>query len=148
MTSLAEYRDAMIATANSPAMLTATAAQAPLSYTATFKGYDLHTFKRPVMKPVLTVGVVQDLVARYFGIRTAEMTSARRSRDVARPRQIAMYLARQFTPQSLPQIGARFGNRDHTTVLHALRKIAALKKTDAQLAVDLDRLTTRLEALA
>ena len=68
----------------------------------------------------MTIEEIQKKVAEYFKIRLADMTSARRARQVARPRQVAMYLAKQITQRSLPEIGRRFGNRDHTTVMHAL----------------------------
>jgi hypothetical protein len=72
------------------------------------------------------VAHIQKVVAHYFGVPVREMTSARRSREVARPRQVAMYLARELTPFSLPMIGKLFGNRDHTTVIHALRVVEGL----------------------
>jgi chromosomal replication initiator protein len=63
------------------------------------------------------------------------MTSARRGREVARPRQVAMYLSKQLTPKSLPDIGRRFGGRDHTTVIHGIRQVERLRETDC----DIDR---------
>jgi len=74
------------------------------------------------------------------------MTSARRAREVARPRQIAMYLAKQLTPRSLPEIGRRFGGRDHTTVIHAVRQIEKLRMADAELDADVRLLLRQLEA--
>jgi chromosomal replication initiator protein len=73
------------------------------------------------------------------------MHSARRARAVARPRQVAMYLAKQLTPRSLPEIGRKFGGRDHTTVMHAVRKIEELKAQDRTLAEDLELLRRMLE---
>jgi chromosomal replication initiator protein len=116
-------------------------------YTVTFSGYDLHSYRRPVIKPMLTVRAIQAVVAKHFDIRLQEMTSARRSREVARPRQIAMYLCRQFTPRSLPEIGRLFGNRDHTTVMHGIRKVLELNASDIEFAIDLERLTLRLEGM-
>lgn len=80
---------------------------------------------------------IQHAVATRFGIRLAEMTSHRRARAVARPRQVAMYLSRVLTPLSLPQIGRHFGNRDHTTVLHAIRLVPALAAVDRDIAMAL-----------
>lgn len=72
----------------------------------------------------LTVGEIMDAVCRTFGVRTIDLTSARRTRDIVRPRQVVMALARHLTERSLPEIGRRMGGRDHTTVLHASNKIA------------------------
>ena len=74
----------------------------------------------------VTIDEIQKRVAEHFNIKLAEMTSARRARAVARPRQVAMYLAKQLTTRSLPEIGRKFGGRDHTTVMHAVRKIEEL----------------------
>jgi chromosomal replication initiator protein len=73
------------------------------------------------------------------------MLSARRARSVARPRQIAMYLSKQLTTRSLPEIGRKFGGRDHTTVIHAVRKIEQLREEDAALDEDVDLLRRMLE---
>jgi chromosomal replication initiator protein len=73
------------------------------------------------------------------------MYSARRARAVARPRQVAMYLAKQLTPRSLPEIGRKFGGRDHTTVMHAVRKIEQLCETDASFAEDVELMRRMLE---
>ena len=77
-----------------------------------------------------------------------DLISARRTADVVRPRQIAMFLAKNLTPNSLPVIGRKFGGRDHTTVLHAVRKIEALWSRDSNLAGDLDAIARALAALA
>ena len=74
------------------------------------------------------------------------LLSARRARQVARPRQVAMYLAKTLTSRSLPDIGRRFGGRDHTTVIHAVKKIEELKATDSQIAEDVELLRRMLEA--
>jgi len=79
---------------------------------------------------------IQKTVAEYFKIKMSDMHSKRRTRNVARPRQIAMALAKDLTQMSLPEIGEAFGNRDHTTVLHACRTIASLRKTDQGLNRD------------
>ena len=94
----------------------------------------------------ISVDEIQTRVAEHYRIRKAEMTSARRSREVARPRQVAMYLAKQLTPRSLPDIGRRFGGRDHTTVIHAVKQIEKLRAADAELDADVRLLTRQLEA--
>ena len=79
-----------------------------------------------------------------IGLKQADLISERRTRSVARPRQAAMWLAKQLTTRSLPDIGRRFGGRDHTTVLHAVRRIEELRAGDPQLARDLETLTRKL----
>ncbi|NVJ71327.1 MAG: chromosomal replication initiator protein DnaA [Alphaproteobacteria bacterium] len=93
----------------------------------------------------LTIDEIQRAVADYFNLRLAEMLSERRARNIARPRQVAMYLSKQLTSRSLPEIGRRFGGRDHTTVMHAVRKIEDLRRDDSQLDDDISRLTRLLE---
>mgnify|MGYP003312462353 CR=1 FL=1 len=78
----------------------------------------------------ITIEEIQKKVAEHFNIRITDMHSPRRSRSVARPRQIAMYLAKSITSRSLPEIGRKFGGRDHTTVMHAVKKIEELKLSD------------------
>ncbi|MDP3173450.1 MAG: chromosomal replication initiator protein DnaA [Phenylobacterium sp.] len=92
----------------------------------------------------VTVDQIQKAVAEHYGLQQSDMTSERRARAVARPRQAAMWIAKQITTRSLPDIGRRFGGRDHTTVLHAVRRIEALKVDDATLARDLDVLLRKL----
>jgi len=94
----------------------------------------------------LTIDEIQRVVADYFNLRLAEMLSDRRARTIARPRQVAMYLSKQLTSRSLPEIGRRFGGRDHTTVMHAVRKIEDLRRDDSQLDDDITRLQRLLEA--
>nr|WP_321162948.1 chromosomal replication initiator protein DnaA [Micavibrio aeruginosavorus] len=86
----------------------------------------------------ITIDEIQRKVAEHYNIRLPDMHSARRARNVARPRQVAMYLAKQLTSRSLPEIGRKFGGRDHTTVMHAVRKIEELMVEDAQIAQDVD----------
>lgn len=86
----------------------------------------------------ITIDEIQRRVADHFSLKLSDMHSARRARAVARPRQIAMYLSKQLTPRSLPEIGRKFGGRDHTTVMHAVRKIEELMEADAQIAQDVD----------
>lgn len=92
-----------------------------------------------------TIDEIQKKVAEYFNISVKEMQSSRRARTVARPRQIAMYLAKQLTSRSLPEIGRKF-DRDHTTVMHAVRKVEELIVEDASLAESIDALKRTLEA--
>ena len=77
----------------------------------------------------VTIEEIQKKVAAHFNIRTSDMHSARRARSVARPRQVAMYLAKQLTSRSLPEIGRKFGGRDHTTVMHAVKKVDEDRKS-------------------
>jgi chromosomal replication initiator protein len=93
----------------------------------------------------ITIDDIQRKVADHFKIRHAEMVSARRSRQVARPRQIAMYLSKQLTPRSLPEIGRRFGGRDHTTVIYAVRQIEKLRGEDQELDNDVRELIGSLQ---
>jgi chromosomal replication initiator protein len=93
----------------------------------------------------VSIDEIQTKVSEHYRIRKAEMTSARRAREVARPRQVAMYLSKQLTPRSLPEIGRRFGGRDHTTVIHAVRRIEQLRSEDQELDNDIRLLTRQLE---
>lgn len=86
----------------------------------------------------ITIDEIQRKVAEHYNLRLTDMHSSRRARNVARPRQIAMYLAKQLTARSLPEIGRKFGGRDHTTVMHAVRKVEELIEADAQIAQDTD----------
>lgn len=93
----------------------------------------------------ITIEEIQRRVAEYYNVRLADMLSARRARAVARPRQVAMYLAKQLTSRSLPEIGRKFGGRDHTTVIHAVRKIDELCHLDSGIEEDVDLLRRMLE---
>ncbi len=93
----------------------------------------------------VTVEDIQKKVAEYFNIRFNDMVSVRRSRIVARPRQVAMYLSKNFTPKSLPEIGRMFGGRDHTTVMHAIKKVQELCKVDPSFAEHIKVLKRTLE---
>ncbi len=88
----------------------------------------------------VSIDNIQKTVADYYKIKVSEMYSKKRSRNIARPRQVAMALAKELTDLSLPDIGDAFGGRDHTTVLHACRKIAALKSTSQEITRDFDSL--------
>ena len=92
----------------------------------------------------VSVDAIQKRVAAHYDVRVSEMFSARRSRDIARPRQLAMYLAKNLTSLSYPDIGRQFGGRDHTTVMHAVKTIESLSKSDGQLAEDLQLLKSIL----
>ncbi len=85
------------------------------------------------------------IISKHFGVNRSDLLSSRRNRSIVRPRQIGMYLAKQLTSRSLPEIGRRFGNRDHTTVLHAIRKIDQLMKEDNSLQVEVDLLAKLLK---
>ena len=93
----------------------------------------------------ISIDEIQTQVAEHYRIRKAEMTSARRAREVARPRQVAMYLSKQLTPKSLPDIGRRFGGRDHTTVIHAVKQIEKLRASDPDIDAAVRLLTRQLE---
>ncbi len=94
----------------------------------------------------VTIDEIQKKVSEHFNIRVADMHSARRARAVARPRQVAMYLAKQLTARSLPEIGRKFGGRDHTTVMHAVRKIEELCGADQSFSEDVELLRRMLES--
>jgi chromosomal replication initiator protein len=93
---------------------------------------------------LVTIGNIQKTVAEYYKIRVADLLSPRRSRSITRPRQVAMALAKELTTHSLPEIGDAFGGRDHTTVLHACRKITELKDSDARVNEDYCNLLRKL----
>jgi chromosomal replication initiator protein len=93
----------------------------------------------------ITIEDIQKRVAEYYGIKISDMQSARRSQNVVRPRQVAMYLAKALTSRSLPEIGRKFGGRDHTTVLHAVRKVEEIRTQDREFSEDLDILRRTLE---
>lgn len=94
----------------------------------------------------ITVEEIQRKVSEHYNIRLSDMIGPKRLRAYARPRQVAMYLAKHMTSRSLPEIGRRFGGRDHTTVMHGVRRIEELKQSDGQIAEDLELLRRSLEA--
>lgn len=94
----------------------------------------------------VTIDEIQRKVAAHFNMKMADMESARRARAVARPRQVAMYLAKQLTSRSLPEIGKKFGGRDHTTVIHAVKKVEELRATDPGFAEEVELLRRMLES--
>ena len=95
-------------------------------------------------KKSINVESIQNIVAVYFNLNIQEMLSPRRSRSLARPRQIAMYLAKKYTTNSLPDIGRKFSNRDHTTVIHAVKKIEELIKNDNEIKHSITEIIKRL----
>ena len=93
---------------------------------------------------VITVDKIQNIVSNFYSISLSEMLSQRRSRPLARPRQIAMYLAKKLTTRSLPEIGRRFANRDHTTVIHAVKTINRLSEKDEELKKNINEIKSIL----
>jgi chromosomal replication initiator protein len=94
------------------------------------------------------IAFIQREVADHFCVNRIEMVSRRQAREVCRPRQVAMYLAKQMTVRSLPEIGRRFGGRDHTTVIHAIRQIEKLRLSDRELDADVRALSHRISGAA
>ena len=92
----------------------------------------------------ISIDNIQRTVAEYYNIKISDILSKRRNRTIARPRQMAMYLSKELTNHSLPEIGDAFGGRDHTTVLHACRKIAELRDSSADVAEDYRNLSRLL----
>ncbi len=110
-------------------------------------------FAREALRDLLTVhehmvsvDQIQKVVGKYYQVRVQDLLSKRRNRSIARPRQVAMALAKELTDHSLPEIGDAFGGRDHTTVLHACRKILELRQTDGRLRKDYEKLRRELTA--
>jgi len=93
----------------------------------------------------ITIDEIQKKVTEHYNIRLSDMHSPRRSRSIARPRQVAMYLAKSITTRSLPEIGRKFGGRDHTTVIHAIKTIEEIMVNDPNLAEDIELLTRILQ---
>jgi len=93
----------------------------------------------------LTIEEIQRKVSEHFDIRLSDMLGPKRNRNLARPRQMAMWLCKQLTSRSLPEIGRKFGKRDHTTIMHGVRKIDELRQSDSQIADDLELLRRALE---
>ena len=94
---------------------------------------------------LVTIDNIQRVAADYYKLKISDMLSKRRSRSVARPRQVAMALAKEMTDHSLPEIGEAFGGRDHTTVLHACRKVKELEATSSEMREDIKLLTRALK---
>jgi hypothetical protein len=106
----------------------------------------------PAIPPALgadpTIRQIQKEVVKHYDIELADMTSDRRTWDVSHPRQVAMYLAKTLTKHSLPYIGRRFGGRDHTNVLHGVRKVAKHLETGSQIARDVESILIQLTAVS
>ena len=100
----------------------------------------------PTKPSAVMVAHIQHTVASYYGIEPGAMKSAQRGFEVSRPRQVAMYLSSVLTPKSLPEIGRRFGGRDHTTVIHAIKAVKARMASDAEVLLDVEVLKERLGA--
>src|SRR5919198_19364 len=100
---------------------------------------------RPQEPKRVKIEDIQRVVARQYNVSRSDLLSSRRTANVVRPRQVAMYLAKTLTLRSLPEIGRRFGGRDHTTVLHAVRKIENLVNTDSALAEEIELLKRQLQ---
>jgi chromosomal replication initiator protein len=100
---------------------------------------------RPQEPKRVRIEDIQRVVARQYNVSRADLLSSRRTANVVRPRQVAMYLAKILTLRSLPEIGRRFGGRDHTTVLHAVRKIEALAGNDTTFAEEIEGLKRQLQ---
>lgn len=94
----------------------------------------------------ISIEDIQKQVASHYNIKVSDMHSARRSRVVARPRQVAMYLSKKFTSKSLPEIGRRFGGKDHTTVMHAVKRVEELLSSDHEFSQDLEMLSRLLQS--
>ena len=100
---------------------------------------------RPQEPKRIKIEDIQRVVARQYNVSRSDLLSSRRTANVVRPRQVAMYLAKTLTLRSLPEIGRRFGGRDHTTVLHAVRKIEALVSKDVALNEEVESLKRQLQ---
>lgn len=108
------------------------------------------SFARPVAFSVANLSPmarIQHIVARSFGVKAADLISGRRDHDIIRPRQIAYYFAKELTPHSWQEIGRRFGNRDHSSIFHGVRKIESLLSGDLELAAKIAALRSELESL-
>lgn len=121
---------------------------------ATFTGQEINLdFAKNALRDMLaahdkqvTIESIQKTVSEYFQMRSSDLLSAKRSRSITRPRQIAMTLAKELTNHSLPEIGSAFGGRDHTTVIHANKKIKELRETDPRIAEDYSNLLRTLSS--
>ena len=95
----------------------------------------------------ITIDEIQKKVSSYYNIRLDDLISSRRIRTFARPRQVAMYLSKKLTTRSLPEIGRKFGGRDHTTVIHAVKKIDELKEHDSKFDEDINLITQMITSI-
>lgn len=106
--------------------------------------FDLITERKAAPAELPKIEQIQRAIAVYFGISKLDLLSDRRTMDIARPRQIGMYLAKKLSLKSLPEIGRRFGGRDHTTILHGVRKIEDLLPIDEKLQRDVEAIKASL----
>ena len=113
----------------------------PFSNSETFQTKNINS---NIKDSLLLIDKIQNTVSNYFNISLSEMLSERRSRPLARPRQIAMYLAKKMTSRSLPEIGRRFANRDHTTVIHAVKTITRLSEQDDEMKKNISQIKSLL----
>ena len=95
---------------------------------------------------IISIDRIQNITSNFFSINLQEMLSQRRSRPLARPRQIAMYLAKKLTTRSLPEIGRKFANRDHTTVIHAVKTIEKLSQNNEEMRKNIEELKSLILA--
>src|SRR5699024_2356612 len=95
----------------------------------------------------ITVSIIQEMVSKKYDIKLEDFAAKKRTRSIAFPRQIAMYLSRQLTDLSLPKIGEEFGGRDHTTVIHAHQKISEMLSTDTNFQQDIEEIKEQLKTL-
>lgn len=107
---------------------------------------DLIAMRAPREPGPPPVGYIQAVVARHFGVTKTDLISERRTQNVVLPRQIAMYLAKVMTTRSYPEIGRRFGGRDHTTVIHSVRKVGARCVSDLEFAGKIESIKSELRA--
>lgn len=129
-----------------PKVLEEALQQEPLRQEAVLTPTLCPTCGAPVGETRLMITHIQALVAAYYQVPVREMTSSRRYKQVCYPRQVAMYLASELTPKSLPDIGRRFGGRDHTTVIHAIKAVQKRMLADAEIEADVKALRERLAA--
>ena len=95
----------------------------------------------------ITIDEIQNKVSNYYNIKIDDLISSRRIRTFARPRQVAMYLSKKLTTRSLPEIGRKFGGRDHTTVIHAVKKIDELKESNSKFDEDINLITQMITSV-
>ena len=98
-------------------------------------------------KKVVTMELIQEIVASYFKVKLEDLHSKKRNQRIAYPRQVAMYLSRELTDTSLPQIGQFFGGRDHSTVLHAYNKVSDDRQNDAKIAKTINDILNRIQKM-
>jgi chromosomal replication initiator protein len=98
-------------------------------------------------RKILSIDSIQREVANYFGIKIQDLKSVKKQKNIAMPRQIAMFFARRYTGASFPEIGEKFGGKDHSTVIHAVRKIESLMREDLTLKNTISEVSRKIETL-